>query len=212
MSQADFLLHSTYARGTPEQIGTRHGEPIVSCLRKQPVQEAMTRIGPEGLMLDGQADRSVHGGLSKAFYAWPMDNYRAWAAQSDVDLWADATIHDPYHGGHFGENLLVEGSPYLDEEQVRQGDLWAWGSCFLEVTVPREPCYKLVAALPGAAQWMLNTGRCGWYLSLAGGDGGVVPAYGTPLQLLQLGSGPTIAELFRAKKKRNQGRVHGIPG
>lgn len=209
MAQATFLLHSTYVRGTPEQIGTRHGKPIVSCLRKRPVQEALTRIGPEGFMADGQADRSVHGGINKAFYAWPIANYTAWARHSGIDLLADATIHDPYHGGHFGENLLVEGSPYLDEEQVRQGDLWAWGDYFLQVTIPREPCFKLVAAIPGAAQWMQMTGRCGWYLSLTGG-GGMVPAYHTPIELLQTGNGPTIAQLFREKVQRNQGRIHGL--
>lgn len=208
MTLAHFVLHSTYVAEAPEIIGEVHGKPIESCIAKRPVALAHVQITDTGLTLDCQQDLEVHGGPEKAFYAWPIRNYDAWAlANPNADLLADMSPDDPYQGGHFGENLLVAGD-YPREENVRVGDTWAWGDCLLEVTQPREPCFKLTAYIPGAPKWMIQTGMCGWYLKLAS-QAGTVPAYGAPLQLLARGSGPTITEAFRAKMRRNKGRVHG---
>ncbi|HLL51562.1 MAG TPA: MOSC domain-containing protein, partial [Thermomicrobiales bacterium] len=42
--------------------------------------------------------------------------------------------------GTFGENLSTAG--WLEDE-VRIGDIWAWGDARLQVSQPRSPCYKL---------------------------------------------------------------------
>ena len=40
----------------------------------------------------------------------------------------------------FGENLTVEG---LDESKIRVGDIYKIGKTLVQVSQPREPCYKL---------------------------------------------------------------------
>ena len=42
--------------------------------------------------------------------------------------------------GMFGENLTIEG---LDEFKVRVGDIYRIGEALVQVSQPREPCYKL---------------------------------------------------------------------
>ena len=42
--------------------------------------------------------------------------------------------------GMFGENLTVEG---LDESIMRIGDIYKIGNAIVQVSQPREPCYKL---------------------------------------------------------------------
>jgi MOSC domain-containing protein YiiM len=85
------------------------------------------------LDLDGdrQADLSVHGGVSKAVYAYPAEHYEYWKRElPDMQL--------PY--GMFGENFSTEG---LAEDTVNVGDRFRVGESELMVTEPRMPCYKL---------------------------------------------------------------------
>ena len=85
------------------------------------------------LNLDGdrQADLSVHGGVSKAVYAYPTEHYQYWKRElPDMQL--------PY--GMFGENFSTEG---LAEDTVSVGDRFRVGEAELMVTEPRLPCYKL---------------------------------------------------------------------
>src|ERR1700704_636540 len=85
------------------------------------------------LNLDGdrQADLSVHGGVSKAVYAYPSEHYQFWKKEfPDMEL--------PY--GMFGENFTTEG---MFEERVNVGDRFRIGEAELMATEPRLPCYKL---------------------------------------------------------------------
>src|ERR1051326_1239621 len=85
------------------------------------------------LNLDGdrQADLSVHGGVSKAVYAYPAEHYEFWKKELP-----DMTL--PY--GIFGENFTTEG---LFENDVHVGDHFRVGQAELMATEPRLPCYKL---------------------------------------------------------------------
>ena len=80
---------------------------------------------------DGQADLTVHGGASKAVYAYPSEHYAFWRAElPGMDL--------PW--GMFGENFTTEG---LLETAVYIGDRFRIGETEVMVTEPRMPCYKL---------------------------------------------------------------------
>jgi len=112
-------------------------------------------IHAAGLAGDAQADLSVHGGVDKAVYGYPADHYPAWRADF------------PQHGdlfvpGGMGENLAIAG---LDEDRVHLGDVWAIGSARLQISQPRQPCFKLALRfgdkmMPKA---MIRSGRSGWY-------------------------------------------------
>jgi MOSC domain-containing protein YiiM len=106
------------------------GKTVSSGIFKEPVKgPVMVRK----LNLDGdkQADLSVHGGVTKAVYAYPAEHYEFWAKElPDVRL----------SYGMFGENLTTEG---LLEVGTSIGDHFRIGDSELVVTEPRMPCYKL---------------------------------------------------------------------
>src|SRR5205814_9132435 len=97
---------------------------------------------------DGQADLTVHGGVSKAVYAYPSEHYAFWRAEfAAMDL--------PW--GMFGENLTTEG---LLDEAVYIGDRFGDGEAELLVTEPRMHCYKLGIKF-GRADIMKRLSACG---------------------------------------------------
>lgn len=109
-----------------------------------------------GLAGDEQADLKVHGGPDKAVYAYPIENYPSWIAAFP------ANAHTLIAGG-MGENLVTSG---LDEHTVRIGDIHRIGSAILQVTQPRQPCFKLglFHDAPKMVRHMTKTGLSGWYL------------------------------------------------
>ena len=110
------------------------------------------------LNLDGdrQADLKVHGGPTKAVYAYPAEHYSYWRHElPGTDL--------PW--GMFGENFTTEG---LEESSVNIGDRFRIGSAEVTVTEPRMPCYKLGIKFGRAdiIRRFLASGRSGFYLSV----------------------------------------------
>jgi MOSC domain-containing protein YiiM len=113
--------------GRPRHV-TWHGRLVTSAIWKEPVAGAVTIEGVN-LAGDDQADRRVHGGTDKAVYAYAVEDY---------DWWATTT--GPLRPGTFGENLTTAG---IDLTASHIGDRWHVGSAVLEVSQPREPCFKL---------------------------------------------------------------------
>ncbi len=150
----------------PRVIGAlRSGEPVVSGIGKRPVTADALDLDRLNLEGDGQADLSVHGGPDKAVYAYPTDHLPVWNEE----------LGTTFGPGTFGENLSTAG---LQEDEVRIGDVWAWGDALLQVTQPRSPCYKLAMATarPDLGKRMIRTGRTGWYLRVL--EPGQVPVAG----------------------------------
>ena len=115
--------------GLPREV-TWQGKRVTTGIFKEPIQE---RVMMRTLNLDGdqQADLTVHGGVSKAVYAYPSEHYNYWRSElPGMDLsW-----------GMFGENFTTEG--FL-EDAVYIGDRFRIGETEVMVTEPRMPCYKL---------------------------------------------------------------------
>ncbi len=139
-----------------EQSGDLHR--IVTGIHKQPVPGRVTvkRIGLAG---DEQADLTVHGGLDKAVYAYPVEHYPFWQAQR----LAVFKRMQPLPPGSMGENLTLQG---LLEKDVWIGDRLEIGDTLLEVTEPRAPCYKFSAKMgfAHAVKLMVQGGFTGFYL------------------------------------------------
>jgi MOSC domain-containing protein YiiM len=113
-----------------------------------------------GLVGDEQADLTVHGGLSKAVYAYPLEHYEFWRAEQRA-LGRSGVL--PY--GSLGENLTVTG---LLEASLYVGDTLHFPDCVLRVTQPRAPCHKFIAVMrdPKAAVKMMQSGFSGFYLAM----------------------------------------------
>ncbi len=112
-------------------------------------------VAEHGLVGDMQADLSVHGGLDKAVYGYPQSRYPGWAA-------AFPAIAGRFVTGSMGENLSVTE---IDETGVHIGDRIRVGGALLQVTQPRQPCFKLTLFIgdPQVARTMTRRGWCGWY-------------------------------------------------
>lgn len=129
------------------------GKPVSTGIYKEPVAG---RIMVHRFNLDGdqQADLTVHGGLDKAVYVYPVEHYATWAQELE---------RSRFSFGQFGENFTVEG---MREETVYLGDIFRIGDTQLEVTQPRVPCYKLGVKM-GSMQFpkrFLASGRTGYYM------------------------------------------------
>ena len=140
--------------GLPREV-TYKGKRLTTGIFKEPV-EGRTMLRRLNLDGDRQADLSVHGGPSKAVYAYPSEHYEYWREQlAGVDL--------PW--GMFGENFTTEG---LREYSVNIGDRFRIGSAEVMVTEPRLPCYKLAAKFgrDDIIKRFLHSGRTGFYFAV----------------------------------------------
>jgi len=107
-------------RGEQEQTG----------IFKYPVTESIA-LGTTDVLNDTVTDRKHHAGVDKACYLFSAKEY---------DFWKPKYPGLDWNWGMFGENLTIEG---LDESIMRIGDVYHLGTALVEVSQPREPCYKL---------------------------------------------------------------------
>lgn len=157
---------------------------VVTGIFKQPVD------GPvmlRQLNLDGdrQADLTVHGGASKAAYAYPAEHY---------DYWRRELPEMELHWGMFGENFTTEG---LSETTTNIGDTFAVGEAIVIVTEPRMPCYKLGIKFGRSdiIRKFLQSRLTGFYFAVI--KKGLLKA-GDPIKLLSRDPhGVTVADITR---------------
>ena len=112
-------------------------------------------LGADGLSGDEQADRRVHGGPWKALHHYAAENY----AQLAAAFPDKAALFVP---GSFGENVSTTG---WDEDTVCVGDIFRIGTATVQVTQPRQPCWKLNHKFGEEALMRFVAEHCvaGWY-------------------------------------------------
>ena len=110
-------------------------------------------LGSTNLVGDGQADLKNHGGMEKAVLAYAAEHYQSWRE--------DLRLPDlPY--GAFGENLTISAQT---ESSVCIGDIYDLGEAQIQVSQPRQPCWKLSRRwrIRDLALQVQKNGRTGWY-------------------------------------------------
>lgn len=143
--------------GLPKQLGIEGAadpmdRPWTTGFFKEPVTGKIY-LGKTNLVGDGQADLLLHGGTEKAVLAYSAKHYSQWRQELNLpDL--------PY--GAFGENFTVS---LLAEEDVCIGDIFAFGQAQIQVSQPREPCWKLARRwrIKDLPKRVIASGRSGWY-------------------------------------------------
>ncbi len=188
------LLSINVASARAVEINRRR---VMTAIHKQPVTGSVD-VRPLGLDGDEQADLSVHGGLSKAIYAYPVEHYPFWQtvrAQAKVSLWDEPLPH-----GSMGENLTLTG---VLENELYIGDLLRFEHCSLAVSEPRLPCFKFNAAMGfgHASKLMTQNAWCGFYLAVR------IPGRLSAGDAFEIVPGPRevgIVELFRARTGKAQ--------
>ncbi|MFS4484083.1 MOSC domain-containing protein [Hyunsoonleella sp. 2307UL5-6] len=96
---------------------------------KTPTHKAIY-LSKTGIVNDYVADTKVHGGIYKACYLFSSNQY---------PYWENIYPNLKWHWGMFGENLTVNG---MDEKLIMVGDIYRIGDAVVQVTQPREPCFK----------------------------------------------------------------------
>lgn len=186
------LLSVNLASASPLPID---GKSVLSGIRKRAV-DGPVAVQALGLAGDEQADPSVHGGISKAVYAYPWLHYPFWQtvrAQAKV-----AEPGAPLPPGAMGENLTLEG---LSEDRLWIGDRLRLPDCELAVSEPRFPCFKFNAVMGfnQASKLMAQSGYCGSYLAV------IRPGTLQAGQEAELIPGPrevNLRELFLARMRK----------
>ena len=127
---------------------------------KQPTTSAVA-IDSWGIAGDAVADTTNHGGVDKAVLCYSYANYDRWNRE-----YPDLRMT----GGALGENLTLDGA---DETTVCIGDRYVIGDVIVEVSQPRQPCWKISRRwrLEALAKEVARTGRTGWYVRvITGGE------------------------------------------
>lgn len=110
-------------------------------------------LGYEGFRGDEQADRRYHGGPEKAVCVYPSEHY---------PHWREILSLPGLDHGAFGENLTVTGLP---ETGISIGDIFTLGGALVQVSQPRQPCWKLARRwrIKDLAAQVERTGFTGYY-------------------------------------------------
>jgi MOSC domain-containing protein YiiM len=187
------LVHINLGTVRRLRVGERN---LMSAIGKAPVLGPV-KVAPLGLVADEQADLSVHGGLDKAVYAFPLEHLAYWQQQRVAH--GVSLFEETLPPGFVGENLSLTG---LREDEVFIGDRLHFADCVLRVTQPREPCGKFNAVMgyAQAARDMVQSGRCGFYLAVE--SAGVLRP-GEPFELVAGSRQVSIAQALAFKRHKH---------
>lgn len=102
---------------------------------------------------DGQADLKNHGGPEKAIFAYSSSHYA---------YWQNKLKREDIGPGAFGENLAVS---YMTEAELCIGDTFQVGEAIVQVSQPRQPCWKPARRWETKELALLiqQQGLTGWY-------------------------------------------------
>ncbi|OUB82823.1 MOSC domain-containing protein [Bacillus thuringiensis serovar medellin] len=180
--------------GLPKEV-TYSGKVVHTGINKKQVKEPvyLSFVKFNG---DGQADLIHHGGVDKAVCVYTGDHYPYWEKELNQDL-----VY-----GAFGENITVSG---MSEEDVCIGDTFELGQAIVQVTQPRQPCFKLAKKynIPKLPLYFQETGYTGFYFRVL--KEGWVSSVDTLKRLQSDPKGVSVAFANRIMHKEKQ-NIEGV--
>ncbi|MEW9700555.1 MOSC domain-containing protein [Paenibacillus sp. SI8] len=172
-----------------------HGKELVTGIYKSPVSSSLyvSKVQLDG---DGQADLINHGGEDKALCVYCEEHYLYWETAMDKKL----------EFGAFGENLTVRG---LSEQEVCIGDTFEIGEVVVQVSQPRQPCFKLAKRYDVAdlAVQVQDTGYTGYYFRVL--KEGIIPV-NPPIKLLEKDEAGVTIAYANGIKYHDKANVAGV--
>jgi MOSC domain-containing protein YiiM len=132
---------------------SKNNSQFSSGIKKHPVSSAyLTKVGFRG---DEQGDTLHHGGINKAVLLFSKKSYGRLNELSGNSFSYDEIAH-------YGENIVLDG---IDEADICVGDIVKIGESELEISQPRQPCWKLSANTKTKQMTTIiyNNGLSGWY-------------------------------------------------
>lgn len=129
------------------------GQKVITGIYKTPTNNPIY-LGKDIVKGDEVTDRKHHGGEYKACYLFSADHY---------PYWKKLYPHLDWNWGMFGENLTISG---LDETKICIGDIYKIGKALIQITLPREPCFKFGVKFgtPNVLKQFIAHNRSGTYV------------------------------------------------
>ncbi|MDQ7061762.1 MAG: MOSC domain-containing protein [Sulfurimonas sp.] len=116
--------------GKDKKITNTKRKEFNSSYQKKSLNNASYSITELGFTLDDQSDKENHGGVDKAICAYSFDYYKYLEETYTLVLPTCA----------FGENLSLLS---ITDGEICLGDRFTYGEVILEVSQPRQPCWKI---------------------------------------------------------------------
>lgn len=128
-------------------------EELVSAIKKSIVPFA--NLTKTGFKEDSQADLLHHGGENKALFMIGTKTYEKLNLEFENRF-------SYKEDAHFGENLVLQN---LSEDDICVGDILKIGSSLVQITQPRQPCWKLSAStdIKNMTNYIFENGLTGFY-------------------------------------------------
>lgn len=140
------------AIGKPQTYG-KDDNSFISSYKKDEYFQFID-VDELGIIGDTQTDKRYHGGVNKAIHFGSNVHFKNFKNLYNQDLDKLA----------IGCNIIVNG---LDESNVNVGDIYLIGDVRVQVTQPRQPCWK-IGALFGkdVSRYIIKNTACGWYVKV----------------------------------------------
>ena len=146
------VLYIKVGKVSTTKIENKRSE-LVSGIKKYPVLKAY--LTKTGFKNDEQGDLLHHGGINKALFLFSAITYKK------INSYFKNSF-DMTDMAYFGENLILSN---ICEKDICIGDILKIGQTKVQVTQPRQPCWKLSANTnqKDMTNFIFNSGLTGWY-------------------------------------------------
>jgi MOSC domain-containing protein YiiM len=146
------VLYVKVGKVTTTKIENKRNE-LVSGIKKYPVSKAY--LTKTGFKEDSQADLLHHGGENKALFLFSALTY------AKINSFFNNSFNMT-NMAYFGENLILSN---ISEKDICIGDILKIGQSKVQITQPRQPCWKLSANTneKNMTNFIFNSGLTGWY-------------------------------------------------
>ncbi|AXX86970.1 MOSC domain-containing protein [Malaciobacter marinus] len=147
------ILFIKVGKVTTTKLENQKRKELISGIKKYPVQKAYLKR--TGFLEDEQADLNHHGGENKALFLFASSSYEKINKQCNTNYKIDEV-------SHFGENVVLSN---INEDDICIGDVYKIGETIIQITQPRQPCWKLSANTnkKEMTKFIFESGLTGWY-------------------------------------------------
>ncbi|MCT7534031.1 MOSC domain-containing protein [Aliarcobacter cryaerophilus] len=147
------VLYIKVGNVTVTKLENQKRQDLISGIKKYPVSKAY--LTKTGFVDDFQADLVHHGGFNKALFLFSSITYEKISSSFDNSF-------DMTNIAFFGENLILDK---ICEKDICVGDILKIGQAKVQITQPRQPCWKLSAnSLKNSmTKFIFETGLTGFY-------------------------------------------------
>lgn len=138
---------------TTTKLENSKRQELVSGIKKYPIEKSY--LTKTGFQDDFQADLLHHGGENKALFLFSERTYEK------INSFFDDSF-DMSDMAYFGENLILSD---ICEKDICVGDVLQIGKSLVQITQPRQPCWKLSANTNKKimTKFIFDSGLTGWY-------------------------------------------------